>query len=166
MWQLQQTPELQEKAILTQIQNLIQRIALCAPHPYRPDDHGPQFLPKNDLYTLPDDHDSLLGECLLEHMIGLDFWHAANDVLEAGSNILQDRTTKTPSRPVHLGQTNAIRGRFNSNSNAASRENAMKHYLSDLPRRKSLETWLAHYTRRLYALRKHNAQYGPAMAAA
>lgn len=58
----------------------------------------------------------------------------------------------TANNNFALGQSNVVRGAFNAY--AAQGHAAMRAYLADLPRRKGLETWIAYYQRKLYALNK------------
>lgn len=61
-----------------------------------------------------------------------------------------------------LGQRKVIAANFNQ---SVGFRNTMDAYLLDLPKRRSIEQWISHYRRRLYALQKQAMTYTPQIAA-
>ncbi len=154
----------------SKMMGLVKQLEKLAPHPSRPEHHGPVFV--NIAAPSSSEHDGMLGSMILESMLGTAFMSAVNDsfgtaaasvdwsnAAEAASTYWQDRQSK-PANSYTLGQKQSISGQFN----AISDEALMQAYLRDLPRRLGLERWLAHYQRKIHALRKAGA-FAPALAA-
>lgn len=153
----------QEAAVIAQIQNLVKEIQKCAPHPDRLEDKGPQLLHKDVNHQLPAEYDATLGAMMTETLLSATFsaavsemgmeWMSTDNAAEAASTVYQDRMQPA----AKIGARYVIANDFNRAGSAF--ENAqylerMAAYMADLPARKYLEKWLAHETRRLYALRK------------
>lgn len=163
----------QQQAIIAQIQQLVKELQKCAPHPDKPEQNGPLFLQQDANHQLPDESDSMLGSALMDTVLGGAFSLAANDTTgnlinsfertaDCASQYMQDRQTNG----FGLGQRNVIAGNFNSiGSRGPEYEAMMDAYQADLPTRMSLEKWISHETRRLYALRKNAPMPMPSMAA-
>lgn len=165
--------DVQQQAIIAQIQQLVKELQKCAPHPDRPDQNGPLFLKADANHQLPAEYDGMLGSALMDTVLGGAFSAAANDT---GSNLMNsfERTADCASQYMQdrqtsgygLGQRNAIAGNFNAiGSRGPEYQAMMDAYQADLPTRISLEKWISHETRRLYALRKNAPMPMPRMAA-
>ena len=154
----------QERAVIAQIQNLMKELQKCAPHPDKPDNSGPLFLQHDDSHALPAEYDGMLGSMMMETMLGTAFGSAAGNldkVADAASTYMQDRAPKS----IKIGGRRVIANDFNSIGARGPEYLAqMESFMADLPARLHLEKWLAHETRRLYALRK-NAPMPMPMAA-
>lgn len=163
----------QQQAIIAQIQQLVKELNKCAPHPDRPDQNGPLFLQKDANHQLPSENDGMMGSLFMDSMLGTAFADVANDTTsqwissferasECASEYMQDRSSSS----YQLGQRRAIAGSFNNIGSRGPEYVAMMDaYMTDLPRRTSLEKWISHETRRLYALRKNAPMPMPSMAA-
>lgn len=164
----------QEQAIIAQIQNLMKELQKCAPHPDKPEQSGPMFLQHDANHALPADYDGMLGSMMMESMLGSAFGTAASELgstiannmdkmAEAASTYMQDRTPKS----IKIGGRRVIANDFNTTSARGPEYLAqMEAFMADLPARLHLEKWLAHETRRLYALRKNAPMPMPAPLAA
>lgn len=145
----------QERAVLAQIHNLMKELQKCAPHPDKPEHSGPLFLQHDDNHSLPAEYDSMLGSMMMDGMLGAAFDSATGNMdklAEAASTYLQDRAPKS----IKIGGRRVIANDFNVTSARGPEYLAqMAAFMADLPARLHLEKWLAHETRRLYALRKH-----------
>lgn len=162
----------EQKNIEGIMMGLMKQLEKLAPHPDHPEHRGPLFVQIDPQYKPASEHDGMLGSMVLESMLGTAFMQAASDSLggwtrnvdwsnaaEAASDYIKDRPANNNYR---LGQKNAIAGGFNAQ---AARQNMMDAYLRDLPQRLGIERWLAHYQRKVYALKKHAALAGPSLAA-
>lgn len=164
----------QQQAVIAQIQQLVKELNKCAPHPDRPDQNGPLFLQKDANHQLPSENDGMLGSMLMDGMLGSAFTSVANDTasewvnsfqnaVECTSEYAQDRSG---NNHYQIGQRRVIAGNFNNIGSRGPEYTAMMNaYQADLPRRLSLEKWISHETRRLYALRKNAPMPMPSMAA-
>ncbi len=163
----------EQAQVIAQLQKLLKDLAKCAPHPDKPDHQGPLFLNKAADLEAPSEYDSMLGSLLMESFLGTSFASVAGECAaeafssvwngaETASHIYQDR-----QRPAYaLGQRRMIASNFNGEaSKGPAYECMMKAYLADLPERLSIEKFMAHELRRLYALRKHAPMAAPSMAA-
>lgn len=163
----------QQQAIIAQIQQLVKELQKCAPHPDKPEQNGPLFLQQDANHQLPAEYDGMLGSALMDTMLGGVFSAAANDSVsslmnsfdrtaDCASEYMQDRQTNS----YGLGQRRVIANNFNSiGSRGPEYQAMMEAYQADLPTRMSLEKWISHETRRLYALRKNAPMPMPSLAA-
>lgn len=149
---------------------LMAQLSKLAPHPDRPDYTGPQFVKIDSQYAPDAEYDGMLGSMMMESILGGSFMSAAggidwSQVADMAGEALKDRAPANASGTSYkLGQRGSISGGFNQ---ACKRDALMKAYKRDLPERLALERWLAHYQRKIYALRKHAPvpATAPAMAA-
>ena len=153
----------QEHTVIAEIQNLMKELQKCAPHPDKPDHNGPLFLNQDANHALPAEYDSALGSMVMESMLGTAFGSAASQMAgswfnsmdkaaECASTFMQDRAPKS----IKIGSKRVIANDFNSIGARGPEYLAqMEAFMADLPARLHLEKWLAHETRRLYALRKN-----------
>lgn len=164
----------QQQAIVAQIQQLVKELSKCAPHPDKPDQNGPLFLYKDANHQLPAEYDGMMGSMMMDGLLGTAFASVANDTssqwmnsfqnaAESASEYMQDRAGNNSYK---IGQRRVIAGNFNHiGSRGPEYQAMMDAYMADLPRRLSLEKWISHETRRLYALRKNTPMPMPSMAA-
>lgn len=154
-----------EQQVLTKIQSLVHDIHRCAPHPDRPT-NGPEFLNAHDTHKQTADYDGMLGSMMMDSILGSSFFSAANDSFDLISEILKDRAKINPKPRYKLGQKGSISGTFNAKCDQGPEWEAMHEaYLQDLPKRKNLEKWLAHYTKELDYIRRDNKKTLPSLAA-
>lgn len=162
----------QQNVIIAQILQLVKELQKCAPHPDKPEQNGPLFLAKDVNHQLPAEYDGMMGSMFMDGMLGDVFSNAANDsvsslssfdrVADCASEYMQDRS----SNNFQLGQRRTIANDFNFiGSRGPEYQVMMDAYLADLPMRMSLEKWISHETRRLYALRKNAPMPMPSFAA-
>lgn len=157
----------EQQKIIAQIQKILQDLQQCAPHPDKPDQTGPLFLQGSDYFKLPDENDSMLGAIAADQAIGSAFASVASAsaantfdtvtrVLDTASSVYGDRQQK----PFQIGSKNMIAAHFNGHAKRSPEYQAMMQaYQRDLPQRLSLEKFLSHEMRRLYALQKHAHMY-------
>ncbi len=147
----------QQKQIEATMMGLLKKLEKLAPHPNQPNYSGPTLVQINSDIKPPADYDGMLGSMMLDSMLGMAFGEVANmnagNTTEALSTYIQDRQ---PSPPYKLGQKTAISGAFNT---GASTGHMMNAYLADMPKRKAIETSLAHYQRLIYSLQKQAQLY-------
>lgn len=152
--------------------DLVKQLSQLAPHPSRPDYHGPLFVSIDPSIKPAADYDGMLGSMILESVLGTAFSQAASSAFgglagsfdwsnaaEFGSQYMQDRCA---NNNFQIGQRGAISGNFND---TALRAEMMQEFTRDLPRRMGLERWLALYQRKLFALRKQARARAFALAA-
>jgi len=154
----------QEQTVIAQIQNLMKELQKCAPHPDKPENSGPLFLQQDANHALPAEYDGMLGSLMMESMLGTAFGSPTGHVdkmAEAASTYMQDRAPKS----IKIGARRVIANDFNVAGTRGPEYLAqMEAFMADLPARMHLEKWLAHETRRLYALRKNTPMPMPMTA--
>ena len=138
----------EQKKVEQAMAGLMQELQTLAPHPDYPTYKGPLFAAVEDGIKAPADYDGMMGEVVMESVLGTSFAQAAADtlsnVIDAVSHFVQDRPKQTLS------------GNFNCTT---IRDEMMQKYLADLPRRMGVERWLAHHQKKLNGLREMARRY-------
>ena len=147
--------------------SLMKELEKLAPHPDRPNQTGPHFVKIDSQHKPAAEYEGVLGSMVLESALGTAFIEAAStqlgswaqtfsnhidvsNAVDCASYYAEDRSS---SYKYSLGQTNAISSNFNKH---VKRKDMMDAYIKDLPKRLGIESWLASYQRKLYALHKQS----------
>jgi len=158
----------QKQAIIGTIMGLMGELKNLAPHPERPNYHGPLFLSANPNFKTASEHDGMLGSMILETMMGtaiseafseeMGSWAESIDVsnlMEMYSEYITDVEGSTQKTAAHGQGTMArmsgtsISGGFNLRSNITEE---MQAFFDDLPKRMTIERNMAYYAKQLDAL--------------
>ncbi|MGN7438019.1 MAG: hypothetical protein ACTHOO_05175 [Alcanivorax sp.] len=159
----------QKQAIIGTIMGLMSELKNLAPHPDRPNYHGPLFLNANPNFKTASDNDGMLGSMLLESMMGtavtealsetlsedMSAWAESIDVsniMDLYSEYITDIERNTQKAAAHGQGTMArmsgtsISGGFNLRSNITE---GMQAFFDDLPKRMTIERNMAYYAKQL-----------------
>lgn len=124
---------------------LLVELLRLAPNPFKSHKNQPEFTAVDPYYMPDSDYDGIIGDLLLDMLTGGAL--SLNPYGEIGSAALEYAHERGNAKNRGASLSHA----FNDN---VVNDNALKAYLSDLPRRKGYEKWLAHYQRKIFALRK------------
>lgn len=158
----------QKQAIIGTIMALMQELKTLAPHPDRPNYHGPIFINSNPNFKVANDHDGMLGSMILEGLLGTAISEAFSEniadwaenfdianTMELYSEYITDIEGSTQKIAAHGQGTMArmsgksISGGFNLRSTISD---DMQAFFDDLPKRMTIERNMAYYAKQLDAL--------------
>ncbi len=171
-------------AIQKIINGLMHELHKLAPHPDQPQNKGPLFIKSNPLFKVANDRDSMLGNMIMESILGAAFSEAVSEISDNFGSWTQDFDAGTVLELYDVYRTEieednnkiaahgqgtmarmsgkSIANSFNMRGNL---DEPLQAFMDDMPKRMKIERDLAYYARELEHLMVAPALEAPSIAA-